>query len=375
MDSGINNQKYLRLRPENMESVRVRRFAFMRLTYFLIFLLVGKGSYEEKTVEVKSNAITSIRDGEQVLTQHRAKRELFSTEINYLLVAKHNELRRLEGASDMEILTWNGYLASMAEDWARACRWGHGQPGRPEGELPFDHIGQNLFAYNGTFNALAAIQAFYDEKQFYDYGTGACSKEPCGHYTQVAWSTSREMGCAYAFCQNMFNVDMINAHYFVCNYGPAGNVEGVKPFKKGQACTQCSSGSFWCDNGLCRSDCTVQDTTCECAADCKNCAATISSNCSCSCSPGWTGIDCSERCQDKNPLCGAIPGWPVSWCYKDMVRSDCPAMCSLCTPSTERYADPCKTTTDSNVKRNGARSISAEFKHFLITASLFCLLK
>ena len=73
----------------------------------------------------------------------------------------------------------------MAEDWARECVWAHGQPDRDPDTLPFSYIGQNLYAYNGTFEPLDGIQAFYDEKDYYDYDTGACSKPPCGHYTQV----------------------------------------------------------------------------------------------------------------------------------------------------------------------------------------------
>ena len=75
----------------------------------------------------------------------------------------------------------------MAEDWAQGCHWSHGQPDRDPDQLPFDSLGQNLYVYNGTFDAPNGIQIFYDEKVYYNYDTGACSKPPCGHYTQVGF--------------------------------------------------------------------------------------------------------------------------------------------------------------------------------------------
>ena len=48
---------------------------------------------------------------------------------------------------------------------------------------------------------------------------------------------------------------------------------------------------------------------------------------------------CIEACEDKNPQCGANPGWPQSWCHDknvfggmmyDMVNQQCPKMCGHC---------------------------------------------
>lgn len=185
------------------------------------------------------------------------------------------------------------------------------------------------------------MQLWYDEVEYYDYATGDCSTWPCGHYTQIVWSSSREIGCAWAYCSNMTKSDIINANYLVCNYGPTGNYVGQKPYKTGQACTTCATGQFWCDNGLCRRDCTRQNTKCTCEADCQHCGRTIQDNCTCECAAAWHGTDCAQRCLNTHEYCGANPGWPVAWCNVSYVTEFCPVLCSLCMEWTPGRAEEC----------------------------------
>jgi len=61
------------------------------------------------------------------------------------IVDMHNALRASEGAADMQLMTWNGYLASLAATWAAGCRFVHGQPPHDLTPKP----GQNLYATSG----------------------------------------------------------------------------------------------------------------------------------------------------------------------------------------------------------------------------------
>jgi hypothetical protein len=66
-----------------------------------------------------------------------------------------------------------------------------------------------------------------------------------GHYTQVVWADTYKVGCGFTAFRGS------NGWYsklYVCNYGPGGNIIGGTMYKKGTACSQCSST---CDNGLC----------------------------------------------------------------------------------------------------------------------------
>lgn len=166
---------------------------------------------------------------------------------------EHNRLRQTvnPAASDMLKMVWNGELESMAQQWADACDWKHGQPSRLS--TPFAQIGQNLWAGSGPYSPTLATDAWFNEIKFYSYDSNACAAgEVCGHYTQVAWAKSYALGCGISYCPQISSI--ANGHYIVCNYGPAGNYVGEKPYQTGAACSACPPTNSTCDSGLCRAD-------------------------------------------------------------------------------------------------------------------------
>lgn len=131
-------------------------------------------------------------------------------DIDIDLLDRHNELRALHGSGK---LTWNWTLAEFAADYANRtldCN-----------NLKLVHsggpYGENLAAgYSGGF---APVQVWYDEIKLYDYKKPGFSEET-GHFTQLIWNSTTELGCAIVNCNNEWG------QYTICEYQKAGNIVG-----------------------------------------------------------------------------------------------------------------------------------------------------
>jgi uncharacterized protein YkwD len=123
-------------------------------------------------------------------------------------------------------LAWNDDLAAAARAHAamlaRTGTLRHAEPS------PADEQGENLWA--GTRGAYAyreMIAAWADEAaNFVNAPTPRFSRtgqwQDVGHYAQIIWRDTREVGCAVASDPR--------EDYLVCRYRPAGNVMGKPAF-------------------------------------------------------------------------------------------------------------------------------------------------
>jgi hypothetical protein len=139
------------------------------------------------------------------------------------VLAAHNRERLDLG---LEPLNWNPALAQSAQQWAdylaSTGRFEHAPENRaaPEGE--------NLWAgTKGYFAPEAMVDAWIREKRFFRVGlfpdnsiTGKV--EDIGHYTQVVWRATTQVGCAEAASAS--------EDILVCRYAEAGNYRGERPF-------------------------------------------------------------------------------------------------------------------------------------------------
>ena len=128
-------------------------------------------------------------------------------------------------------LTWNSALAESARRWANACvdavaprgMIDH-SPQRPGGYEAA--VGENIFATTGPrADPLVAVSEWAEEDVYYDHQRNTCSGGMCGHYTQLVWGSSREVGCGVGSCPALrFSATL------VCQYKPVGNVVGERPY-------------------------------------------------------------------------------------------------------------------------------------------------
>ena len=139
------------------------------------------------------------------------------------VLAAHNAERAKLGIAP---LRWDPALAGSAQRWAdrlaASGRFEHApeNPRAPEGE--------NLWAgTRGYFAPEAMVDAWVREKRYFQPGvfpdnstTGRV--EDVGHYTQLVWRGTGEVGCARAASAR--------EDILVCRYADAGNYIGERPF-------------------------------------------------------------------------------------------------------------------------------------------------
>ncbi|XP_062838709.1 glioma pathogenesis-related protein 1 isoform X1 [Anolis carolinensis] len=180
-----------------------------------------------------------------------------------LYVDAHNKFRSevKPSAANMLYMTFDIALARIAKTYAKKCIWDHNEHRNIHPDPKFRPFGENMWmggASERPFNVAAAIEAFHSEIKYYDFSTHKCT-HVCGHYTQVVWASSYKVGCAVAFCHKVFKGGE-NMGMLVCDYGPAGNYKGTRPYKAGKPCDECQAKDT-CQNNLCRNRKRDQENT------------------------------------------------------------------------------------------------------------------
>jgi len=191
------------------------------------------------------------------------------------IVAKHNNLRRriakgqetkgLNGtgqppATDMNELRWNDELAKVAQRWADQCIWAHD---KQRGTSQYENVGQNN-AFGGSSRRLSApgfdqfIMGWYNEINDWPAANvasfsmkGVPKGKVVGHFTQVIWGATKEIGCGFVSFNNPEHPMSYSGPYIrilVCNYAPAGNWIGRPVYTAGPTASDCKNGS---NDGLC----------------------------------------------------------------------------------------------------------------------------
>jgi uncharacterized protein YkwD len=121
----------------------------------------------------------------------------------------HNRVRAEHCAPP---LAWSAELASVAQAWAdqlrdQGCAFGHSR----------SRYGENLYfaAPSDQVSGARAVESWASERAAYSFARPGFSMQT-GHFTQVVWRATRELGCGTAQCNG--------GDLWVCNYAPAGNV-------------------------------------------------------------------------------------------------------------------------------------------------------
>lgn len=139
---------------------------------------------------------------------------LENTVVQELLIA-HNAYRSDVGIGN---LTWSDDLEASAQEWADQLSV----------NCDFEHsggeFGENIWAgTTGAFSATDVVDSWGSELADYTYEDNSCAEgKDCGHYTQIVWANTTEVGCGVATCNGL--------DVWVCQYNPPGNFIGQKPY-------------------------------------------------------------------------------------------------------------------------------------------------
>lgn len=156
------------------------------------------------------------------------------------ILVSHNKVRQ---KFNQQPLTWSNSLASYAQQWVsrlaetQNCQMLHrpNYKGEHDSERYLQVHGENLFwasaekLANGSaklqhFSSVDVVRAWAEEEVYYDYQTNTCQPgQDCGHFTQMVWHESQQIGCAKAVCADKSQI-------WACNYHPRGNYIGERPY-------------------------------------------------------------------------------------------------------------------------------------------------
>ncbi|MDR3521774.1 MAG: CAP family protein [Acidocella sp.] len=117
-------------------------------------------------------------------------------------------------------LRWSGVLADEAQDWAEHLAG--------IGTLQHSGPGQNLaWATAGSKSLTQLVNLWGSERRYFENGnfpeiSSTGNWMDVGHYSQIIWAATTEVGCGFA--------EGYGRDYLVCDYDPAGNVMGERPY-------------------------------------------------------------------------------------------------------------------------------------------------
>ncbi len=144
------------------------------------------------------------------------------------LVAAHNKWRNKVGVPP---LRWSDALAKDAQAWAgvlgkKNCAMRHSKQ---------REYGENIFWASAerwsdgrrevqNISGESVVNDWASEVRDYNYKKNKCRRgRRCGHYTQLVWRRTQEVGCGVAVCADKSQI-------WVCRYHPPGNIIGQRPY-------------------------------------------------------------------------------------------------------------------------------------------------
>ncbi|XP_076868501.1 cysteine-rich venom protein kaouthin-1 [Brachyhypopomus gauderio] len=139
-------------------------------------------------------------------------------------------------------MKWSNTLAASAQAWTDSCTMNHG----PVSSRMVNgyQVGENLFKSTDKASWTSVVTAWHSEVVDFKYPLTSKKDSQTGHYTQVVWYSSYQVGCGVTDCGEFL--------FYACHYYRAGNFKSIPPYTKGTPCSACPHA---CSDKLCTNPC------------------------------------------------------------------------------------------------------------------------
>ena len=149
-----------------------------------------------------------------------------------------NVHNRARSRHNLPPLKWSKRLANYSLEWANhlgrgnQCQMYHRGGKPPYGENLYissaevwrDDRGREVDRKISPVTITEVVNSWASEERFYNYRQNRCQPgQQCGHYTQIVWKDTTEVGCAMKVCPD-------KSQTWVCSYNPPGNYIGERPY-------------------------------------------------------------------------------------------------------------------------------------------------
>ena len=142
------------------------------------------------------------------------------------ILKKHNYYRKYHQSGPLKLTKkLNYYAQQYAENLAAKDTMQHSSDAALE-KIHGYWTGENIYYFwdknfNASINGADIVDCWYEENEVYDYSSGtAINKAVTGHFTQVVWKESTELGVGVARSSD-------SSIYVVANYHPGGNFNNL----------------------------------------------------------------------------------------------------------------------------------------------------
>lgn len=165
-------------------------------------------------------------------SQPCADSKLTNAEIDEILRI-HNQARSKVGVGPLK---WDCTLAKYAQRWVDRDQWKHSSDADYKSLLPpsYAFTGENIAVAAGPKRQITkdGPALWLAEQENWNATTAKCKTgKVCTHYTQVVWRQTTKIGCGINRQSTVMGARWRGQTQFLsCNYNPAGNVMGQKPY-------------------------------------------------------------------------------------------------------------------------------------------------